>query len=130
MRREARDGRTEGGIGARSARAVRRVLPRRSARSVSRSCRRQRQEGRWALERTRSTWERCFERIPAKPAELALQTIRDDRDVPMPDLGCEHCGAELIRPAAPRGRLPTYCSERCRKSASVARAAARTSLAA
>ena len=87
------------------------------------STRAERQEWRWALERTRSTWERCFERLPAAPAELALQLISFDRDEALPDLACEHCGREV---APTSGRVPVHCSERCRKDASVARAAERT----
>lgn len=88
----------------------------------------ERREWRWALERTRSTWQRCFERMPAQPAELALQIITEDRDMVLPDTWCEHCGLELDQPAT--GRLRMYCSERCRKYASAARAADRTTIAA
>jgi hypothetical protein len=87
---------------------------------------RERQEWRWCLERTRSTWERCFLRLPAAPAELALQLIAFDRDEALPDMWCEHCSGKLVQPTVPSGRMPVYCSERCRKDASVARAAERT----
>ena len=83
----------------------------------------ERQEWRWALERTRSTWERCLLRLPAAPAELALQLIAFDRDEALPDLACEHCGGE-VEPL--NGRVPLYCSERHRRDASVARAGERS----
>jgi hypothetical protein len=78
------------------------------------------------LERTRSTWERCFERLPAEPAELALQLIGFDLDERLPDVVCEHCGAEVVQPAVVRGRPRVFCSERCRRDASVARMAGRS----
>jgi hypothetical protein len=84
---------------------------------------RERQEWRWALERTRETWERCFLRLPAAPAELALQLIADDRDERLPDLACEHCGRG-VEPV--NGRVPLYCSERHRRDASDARAGDRS----
>ena len=66
-------------------------------------------------------------RLPAVPAELALQLVGDDRDEALPDLACELCGAEV---EAVNGRVPLYCSERHRRDASVDRTAERSTLAA
>ena len=71
---------------------------------------------------------KLFFRLPASPAELALQLIGDDRDGAPPDLACEQCGLEVIQPAT--GRPRTYCSERGRRDAFVARTAERSTLAA
>jgi hypothetical protein len=93
--------------------------PRAVAVALAEVSERERQEWRWALERTRETWERCFLRLPAEPGELALQLIADDRGERLPDLACEFCGCELEsvkRPgaalllrASPPGRVRGAC---------------------
>jgi hypothetical protein len=66
------------------------------------------------MEQTRSTWQRCFDREPATPAELALVNARGliDRE-PLPDRWCEHCGGPVG--ANPVGR---FCGRDCSVKAS------------
>jgi hypothetical protein len=72
-------------------------------------------EWRDCMENTRSTWERCFDREPATPAEVALVNARGliDRE-PLPDMWCEQCGGPLG--ADPVGHK--YCSRDCSREAS------------
>ena len=76
-------------------------------------------------EQTRPPWERCYERTPAEPVELALRLIGFDRDEALSDTWCEHRGLELDQPATGRARM--FRGERCRRDASVARAGGRSS---
>jgi hypothetical protein len=75
----------------------------------------QKREWRDALEHTRSTWQRCYDRQPATPAELALVNARVliDRE-PLPDAWCERCGGPLG--ADPIGHK--FCSRDCSREAS------------
>ena len=70
-------------------------------------------EWRRCLERTRETWERCYQRVPATPAELALEQahILIDRK-PLPDRACSECDGPM--PA----RAKSICAE-CRRGSEV-----------
>jgi hypothetical protein len=76
---------------------------------------RERLEWKWTLERTRTVWQRCFERQPATAAEVALVNARVllERE-PMPDVSCEQCGGPLGDD--PIGHK--YCSRDCSREAS------------
>ena len=74
-----------------------------------------RKEWRDALEHTRSTWQRCFDREAATPAEEALVRAvgHIERD-PLPDRWCGQCDGPL--PAGTNaGR--EFCSKACANAA-------------
>jgi predicted nucleic acid-binding Zn ribbon protein len=70
-----------------------------------------RAEWRACLEHTRSTWERCFDRLPPTAAELALERARVliDRQ-PAPDRSCSVCGDPI---PADKKAAAVYCSRPC-----------------
>jgi hypothetical protein len=81
----------------------------------------QKREWRDALEHTRSTWQRCYERQPATAAEAALVNARVliDRE-PLPDVWCEQCGGPLGDDAVGHKYCRRDCSHPASAEASIA----------
>ena len=68
-------------------------------------------EWRECLEHTRSTWERCYERQAATPAEAALMRAAETLErEPLPDRACRGCGGAVTG----RARAE-FGSDQCRK---------------
>lgn len=66
------------------------------------------------LTETAGAWHAAYDGAPACNAGKALELIGADRDVPIPDLACKGCGAELEQG---NGRAPQWCSRRCQRLA-------------
>lgn len=66
---------------------------------------------------TEEGWRAAFDRMPASPAERAVEMVAaDERGIPIPFGTCELCDAPLPE-AQGAGSTRTYCSDECRSTA-------------